>query len=233
MLRKIAILLFLTLSGHQSIASPQEDAQFIVDGIWTEEFREMLRANYTRAIVSDYAKPITELNLTIIDPDKFADLLPDSLTDPQLALAREKIVALHIRLFNAEQLAGIAEFQRTTVWEKLVNASSDPSIQDEFIVWPYLSLDAARLSQYLTPAEVQSYETFFEEDAGKAFDDKSTSMGIGVLLAGIVDWFDKPRTAAEMNTTYMIKILETDGVIGSPNRIWRRDVIAQIRSEIE
>ncbi len=176
------------------------------------------------------------LGAKVADPDRFATMLPDTVTDGSVLHAQEAFTNVYLDFFTPEELSEVAAFLRTDASRRLraVQQGQPPlnPRMDFNIDLPSLLPDAYRdIPGLLTPEEIAVCESFLDGAAGNAL--KRNTLGFKFLLAVAESVVKTDEVDTRLNTPYVIRILEADGIVTFPNRIIRENVIEQLRNHVQ
>lgn len=231
----------LALTGQVLSASPKDDATYLAQQMLSNEALETTRELLRRRLVVAYEDPLAEVGVSIADHDRFAAMLPNSATDGAIDNILQRIENKYLELFTPQQLAEIAAFHRSDLGQKLLNAHKEQALQDSYdnnLDVRFADIHAheqSYLAQLLTPEELVEFDNFSESDAGKVLQENANRLGTtaGFSVLGRIMEVSMSEPQINLDTLYMIDILETDGIIAFPNRIWRNDLIKQLRNDLQ
>jgi hypothetical protein len=237
----IIAMTVLALTGQALSASPKDDATYLAQQMLSNEALETTRELLRRRLVVAYEDPLAEVGVGIADHDRFAAMLPNSATDGPINNILQRIENKYLELFTPQQLVEIAAFHRSDLGQKLLNALEEQALQDSYDnnlgvrFTDIYAHEQSYLAQLLTPEELLEFYTFSESDSGKALQENANSLGTtaGFSVIGRIMEVSMSEPQIDLDTPYMIDILETDGIIAFPNRIWRNDLIKQLRNDLQ
>ncbi len=236
--RLIAIIATALIVAAQAVAaSPKEDAAYLAQQTLRSDTVETIRGLHGPSLTAAYEDYFATLGVGIANHDRFAPMLPDSRANRAIESILQKIEALYLDRFTAGQLAEIAAFHRTALGQKLVSVPERQPAQDSDGNTARYSIYARGrddLVSLLTSEEQEAFDAFYGSVAGKALNDNASEIAqmmgffaIGGLVGGL-----QSEPQIDTDPAFVLDVLETEGVISFPNRIWRRDLIERARGDL-
>ena len=181
--------------GQIVAASPREDAEYIAESMISENDHAIVFKILSGAYVTYFAKELREHSVTVVDADRFAEMLPVKEFEPWVVRWRELYVDRLLEVYTPAQLVQIKNAQIANIG----------SAREE------------------------------KPDTLQAADGNEIGLLMGVTAHFItIQFLVQPEIKQSMpklnEAPYLVDILEIDGIFIFPNRIWRKDLIAKIRS---
>ena len=161
-----------------------------------------------RAHARKLASVLSERSVRVLDFERLADLLPVHIAEPVLSELRQDTIDRAMRL-EPEKLASMADRLRDI--DRLPYVPGQEAVVGESITRPN---DWSKVVNTIVADEELEREVLI----GTAFQ---------ALLSELIHYHNGEE--ADLMAPYMVDILETDGVFEFPNRIWRRDLVREIR----
>ena len=104
----------LILSLAQPLdATPQEDAAFLADQIWTEQNLAQIRYTVRAAHAHQLRDLLKARSVRILDHDRFEAAIPDNLADPWVVRAHQITTAHVLQRYEPAELEGIVRTLRS------------------------------------------------------------------------------------------------------------------------
>jgi hypothetical protein len=233
--RTVLLASFL-VTGHAALASPRDDAVYIVQRDLTPEWLDRVRSTIGRAFVFVYSKPLLRLNIEVADEDQFLELIPDEDIAPFVERYRVGLVEAYLSVYTPEQLAVVAEFLRADEGAKAEDLFSEVYLQKHIDALQHARANAQTLSsddpqvkeleefiahQNASMASLEDSIDEIAQDTTVAFATLFTLMGYVMEINELEREFDHPVTVAA---------LKTDGVFNYSNPVQRQTLIRELSS---
>lgn len=210
MLRRY-LLLALTLVSFTTtvaLASPQEDATILVDGIPKGQYAQLIRGayadNYAMLLQQKYA-------VTVRDKEKFTALFPKELGQIAESRIRKKLITNLIDRLEPDELAKLADFKRRDLSRALGNTDSQLRTENDSVPLEELG---KRIEDTISDPDFES------------------SFKVAALEAGFFVAIVPEIRAIEIDphAPFFADILENHAqLFRFPNPVLKRDIIRDVR----
>lgn len=224
MLRLVFTFLFV-LFGPMAHANQSDDADFFVanfidEANWIGTYRSM-KSSSPRF----YRSALLERNVTIVDKERFKELMPDDATEEAVQLMKSHASAFVSEEYGAENLAEIAAFFRTTTGKKMLKVARDEKLFDRQFYRRSIGGPMQQWRRHLSTLEIARYSAFTNSPAGQVFirDTFTIRKSLFYQLNNKSLWPKPP-----LNRPYIVNILKTDNVLHFPNRVARQSLIREL-----
>ncbi len=231
---KPALLFTLLFCGQASLATPREDALFIVQRssspAWDDRVDLMLR----EAFVATYFRPISGQSVEIADFDRFIELIPDQDIAPYVERMNSEMVEVVLSIYRPDQLVRYAAALR---------ADENATLQDIFEAETQrrsaAELERARLNRQRSgsddPNVIALEELVVELDATTALLQGETGENLAQSMAGsmktlsMLMGFTREIRQIEQppNNPVTIAALKADGILSFANPVQRQSLLRQ------
>lgn len=215
-------------------ASRLDDAEYIAAQQISDAFVLTLRAAAATRFAARLERPLAKLGGRVVDPERLAAMLPESVSDPAVGHLHKALAVGYRRAVPDEHLTAIAAFLRsdtgTMLHAVVVERQQAVAARADGITIPRI-LPEGCLEDLgvLTEQETEICRTFMASPAAEALRSPVAGIELVFLLQASLAQVD--RIPIQLNASYMIRILEADGVVTFPNRVARRNVIDQLRQQ--
>ncbi|MDF1668596.1 MAG: hypothetical protein P1U83_03195 [Roseovarius sp.] len=231
---KVLFLTLLLLSGQGTLATPQGDANFIVQRNFDAAWMKIVHRKLKEAFVVVYFRPIAGLGVKIADEDKFIDIIPDEAIAPYVDRLMSKTAERYLSVYTPEQLASVVAVMR---------ADTDATME-KILSEDYQRLHAAALEQARTNAQrsgsddplvieleeltvqLNAFVTMLDGDGGEAIG-QSIALGLDPLF--LLMGYTREITQIEQKPDNPITIaaLRADGILSFANFVQRQTLLQQ------
>jgi len=207
----VAACSLLMTFGQTAQASPQEDAALIADALITDELEAQFLDIGLATYLDGMSGLLLERSVRVADDTTYRDLISPhyaALADQDIhASAVEKLLAQ-----SPDELKSLAAFVRSNE-----NMPAQTAVAQEIPLEEFKEHIETQLEEVETMLESGEFEMGF----------RLAAIGLAVAMEAQ----DNIRNIeADLTAPFMADILETDGVFQFPNRIYRKDLIAEIRA---
>lgn len=239
MRKLLTTLITLFFLQSEAAASPADDAVFLTSQHLNSETVQAVRRWAARIHVRALANPLAERDIKIRDADRFAEMIPNEITDLAIRSYLESGERIYLETFSSSHLDQISTFHRLDVGQKLLAASSSKASKQmsaesqDIILSGILELDETEIKETLSSKELSEYAAFINSDAGEALQESWESIMRRMSLALINGVWEPELRDSEIALPFMLEVFETKGVLSFPNPITRQDSIQKLRTEID
>ena len=210
-LRSVFAAAFAVILCGPADASPQADAEYLVDRLMADNpafFQKSIRD----AHVAAYSALLNERSVKVIDREGMGDLLPDAVVEEHLASMRAGMVERMTADLDSSSLAQLVEFMdmgERSYGPPPVTEEGSPVPMDEWV------------KGVLNVLEDKNFRNDYANAHTLVIHQIATDMRVK----------SEVRANTHIRASFLADMLETDGVFHFPNRIWRRDLIREVRGE--
>ncbi|MEO9898101.1 MAG: hypothetical protein ABJD13_05380 [Paracoccaceae bacterium] len=225
---KLVFTFFLILFGPMANANQNDDANFFIthfvgDFYWDWTHRTV-KLNSPRF----YRNALRERDVTIIDKERFIELMPEDATEEAVQLIKSRTSEFISEQYGAENLAKIAEFFRTTTGKKMLNIARNEKLFkgiENLYATRALNPPMKQWRKHLSTLEISRFNAFVHSPAGQVFIRDTAAIRKSVLfqITHAPHWPTPP-----LNRPYIVNIMTTDNVLKFPNRIARQSLIREL-----
>jgi hypothetical protein len=201
--------------GTHALASPQEDAQLIVDHLMTEDLTFQIQ----NAMLAEYANDIEELlaarSVRVVDKTGLVEVLADHVPAVQATFLKQRAFEFVLQGEQPDRLAEIADFLRLVEqgeasYETPDFGEVDLSEPGFLAAWRAAVGDLERTS---------GFGEFIDEDAAASL----FSFRLLLTMANEVE--------VDLSAPFLPDVIEESGpILAFPNRILRKDMIDELRA---
>ena len=214
--KTLAIAIALTVA-QPVLATQKNEVAYLMDTLLTQESKEKFRLSFASSYAKVYTKYLKEKSVTIVDQDKFAGMMPTSLTDRWLQPLENDVE----QCFN-------------DLPPEVIKLGSD------YIRWGILKQQEATPQQsetsqpdLLTDAGLEQWKRSIEE-AVEILERPGLTEVIAISLCVVHSVaHDKVQKEEQVqpgtDVSFLADILETSGVARFPNRVLKDDILSELR----
>lgn len=232
---KALLLTILLHSGQAALATPKDDALYIVQRNLGATEVAKIRRLLKQSFVPVYFKPLSALGIKLGDGERFTDLIPDEDVEPFLEHFLLQNVEIFVSNYRPDQLAWMAS---------LLRADEDSSLE-EILSEKYQTKAIAALEQArakATPSgagdplvigleelvlQLDAFNTMFDDVGIEEFSqDFAASMGSLFLLINYGHEIAEHKR--ELDNPVTIAVIEADGILKFSNRVQRQNLLRQL-----
>lgn len=211
MIRRSILVLCLLVLPVVGQAGPKEDAEMISELILEgneEVLRETIRMAYARVL----GHALAQRSVKVRDLEAFGSLLPDHLVEARIEVVRQSLVDALVETVTPEQLGEIAAYLASYHLRSVAtpdhSGGSDDSNPPSLEEW------------------AQSVTETLEDEAFR----QEIEMSLPLVVLFLMATMQATRVEADLTAPYLPDIMEADTtVLIYPNRIWRNDLIRELR----
>ncbi len=229
---KSLLMIVLLLGCQAALATPREDATYIVERNLGPEAMDHIRGMLKDQFVEVYFVPLSGRGIEIADRDAFAELIPDEDIAPFLERFLSQSVETYLSIYTPEKLTALAA---------LLHADEGATLEEVITRYDQQRYEAAfaRLRTQATPtgaddpnANAMKEVTVRLEAIGVLLDEEPllhdipasfgpifTLLGFRHEIAELERDFDNPVTLAA---------IQTDGVLRFANPVQRETLLRQL-----
>jgi hypothetical protein len=165
-------------------------------------------------VLAGHARALTRVlskrSVRVTDLDAFAELLPDHLADPAVANLRQATIDDILKRFDPDKVAKVADYLRRYPNERPYGEARQDTVQESVSIEEW----AGKASEVLADEDFRS--------------EMELTMFLSVLF--LRQMMELSAVDADLSAPYLPAILEADSdVFVFPNRIWRKDLIRELR----
>jgi hypothetical protein len=223
------MILLLSCLGTFAAAGPQEDANFFLDHFVGKRHLTIHLPSFKKHSPVYYRSAFRDKGVIILDPKRFQEGLPPEAAIDAAAALRSDLSSLIIENYGAENLAAITAFFRTPLGERMLVIAKNEQL---FHLTARQTKDKGpihRWPHYLSRLDRARYQTFADTSAGRFFITQSwtTARSINARLSRLSQFPNLP-----LNRSYIIDLINTDGIFQFPNRIARANLIRELSAKL-
>lgn len=192
-----------------SQSAANTDAEYLADCMVGQGLGTTVRDAAQTAYTLKLTELLLEKSVRVLDGDKLAGLIPEEIADEQVATVRQGVLSNLSGSFDEDELGKMAEFLRSGApcfddTQPVQDAPSRPVSLEDWTkdVRKTLTSDAFKIESVLTAAIV-----------GQVIQQVSSTIQVEV----------------DLSAPFVPDLLETNGLFAFPNRIYRKDLITQLR----
>ncbi len=229
MLRYVLILM-LSLLGTAAFANREDDAElymlhFIHEKHWDRAHRAS-QYNVERL----YREPFRTRNITVLDPKRFNEMMPEIAADESVARLKTHIAQFIIDSYGAEHLSEIADFFRTPTGEQMLAIAKKHNLFARLHSQSQGGGPIDRWRGFLSPLDLARFRSFANTEAGTFFVERTWLIRRSVYY----QMYDRPNwPEPPLNRPYIVDIMKADGVLKFPNRVARQSLISEMSADFE
>ena len=216
-------------------AAPEADARFIVEAQLSEANVAQIRVALKGILPRHFRPAISDLGGMLVDPSALAAMLPDQIVDSAIAEIEEGLIATYLTKFSATEIADIATFYRTSAGQMilaLAHASQEFTTDAD---GPHITGPTEILIQspdlivsVLSAEELAGYEAFVASPTGQALKDQEMSVNFAQAFVIFGAYMQAATSDLGDEMSYLLPIIEADGIVVFPNRIIRQKAIDRL-----
>ena len=222
---RLLLVLVLTLFGAQAKANPNDDAAFFMTYFVSQANWDRMHRMMKQRSPRFYRDAFIERNVSIVDEDRFRDLMPDQAAEDAVKLIKSNAVDFIADHYGADNLSEIASFFRSPTGEKMLKVARDKGLFNTLFYRSVTDLPVQHWRSHLSPLELSRYNAFANSEAGRIFV-KKTFVIRKALFYQFNDMSKWPTPP--LNRPYVVDILKAEGVLRFPNRVVRQSLIREL-----
>lgn len=239
MLLRTPILCVLLLSASTALASPRDDARYLVVRELDPETQNFIRGILNNAFAAVYSRHYTDLGIEIIDDDRFIALIPNADIEPYVDRFLQQRIDNYLSVYSPEQIATFANVLRLDP-----NASLADLWSEDYQRQHVAALKEARLRVPVsgsTDPEIMALEELVVQlDAvSTILDENAEEMGqqLAVSIAPIFTLVryghEIQRLQREFDNPVTRAALKADGILRFANPVQRQTIMRQLFAQEE
>lgn len=210
-IRRSILVLCLLVVPVVGQAGPKEDAKMISE-LFLQENDEVLRETIRMAYARVLGRALWTRSVKVRDLEAFGLLLPDHLIEERMEVIRQSLPDTIIEAVSAEQFGEIAEYLASYHLRSVATPDHSGGSEDS---------DPPSLEEW-----AQSVTETLEDEAFK----QEIEITLPLIVLFLMATMQATRVEADLTAPYLPDIMEADTtVLVYPNRIWRNDLIRELR----
>ncbi len=232
---KILFMIAILCNAQVTLATPQSDANYIVQRIYDPDALKPVQRQIRESFVAAYFRPLSEFGIEIRDHDRFIDMIPDEDVDPLIDRFLSQSVESYLLIYEPEKLALMAAILRANE-----DASPEEIFSEEYKRKSLIALEQARaraepsgLDDPLVIAleelvvSLDALTTMFEGDGAEEL---AQHFAAGFAHVFTLIGYDQEiqRLHRDLDNPFTIKVLEADGVLEFANPVQRQSLLRQL-----